>query len=270
MLTVTANQEHVIKLLNHTVSPTAGPCVLLLEYLPSELYIPTTEAEISSYFESLIEVCTPLLVIRFFPSSQNWLRLPKHKKAQHHLHRLGIVHNDVKPNNILWEGGPGGRGVVLIDFGSANIHPPGSSWIPRARAHFTRGFAAPELLVTHPCSHNVDIWSVGAMLFMMVSRRSRSLSISLVLVLLLSFSFFFLFSLSFSRSRSYSRSYSLRSYNPRRSAAARLLSEFLTFSSFHTPDSWHCSPGWWRDSARGKPTVLFWDYRMGWQTKQVS
>lgn len=63
MLTVTANQKHVVKLLNHTVSPTAGPTVLLLEFLPGELYIPTTQAEIASYFESLIEVSTSLMIL---------------------------------------------------------------------------------------------------------------------------------------------------------------------------------------------------------------
>jgi len=95
----------------------------------------------------------------------------KNKKALHQLHRLGVVHNDVKPNNIMWEGGPNGRGVVLIDFGSATVHPPNSFWAPKTQhLHITWPFAAPELRIPyHPRSHNVDIWSVGVMLFMMVS-----------------------------------------------------------------------------------------------------
>lgn len=61
----------------------------------------------------------------------------------------GIVHNDVKPSNIMCGGSQ--QAVRLIDFGSSQQLPPGSAASARVR-FATPAFAAPEVLQSGRCS----------------------------------------------------------------------------------------------------------------------
>lgn len=76
-------------------------------------------------------------------------------KALRCLHHRGIVHNDIKPDNILLEAE--GLNPVLVDFGVACSRP-------RAEARvggFTPLFVAPELLAGAPPSPQSDLYSLG-------------------------------------------------------------------------------------------------------------
>jgi transcriptional regulator with GAF, ATPase, and Fis domain len=71
-----------------------------------------------------------------------------------HLHARGFVHLDVSPRNIMVEGGPAPR-AVLIDLGLARpIGEVGASGTP--------GFVAPELLFGEPGTPAADVYSLGA------------------------------------------------------------------------------------------------------------
>jgi serine/threonine protein kinase len=73
------------------------------------------------------------------------------------LHRRGIAHVDVKPENIvLRDARP-----MLIDFGSAR--PIGASQ-PPGRPVGTLGYAAPEMEACQPISAAMDVYGVGATL----------------------------------------------------------------------------------------------------------
>ncbi len=71
------------------------------------------------------------------------------------LHHRGIVHNDVKPANIVLE--PDRHGVVLVDFGVSTVRPRASSSAPG----FSDVFAAPEVVEGRPPLPESDLYSLG-------------------------------------------------------------------------------------------------------------
>ncbi|ATL25911.1 serine/threonine protein kinase [Streptomyces formicae] len=88
-------------------------------------------------------------------------------------HRVGVLHRDVKPGNILLE--TGGR-VVLTDFGIATMEDPGDG----SATHLTRSgeligsldYLAPERAQGHDPGPASDVWALGATLYAAVEGDS--------------------------------------------------------------------------------------------------
>lgn len=76
------------------------------------------------------------------------------------LHRAGIIHRDVKPENVIL--GPDGS-VQLIDLGVVRV--PGLEDLAGPDIPGTPSFMAPELFAGQPGSEKSDIYALGATLY---------------------------------------------------------------------------------------------------------
>ncbi|MEV6647777.1 WD40 repeat domain-containing serine/threonine protein kinase [Amycolatopsis sp. NPDC051371] len=81
-------------------------------------------------------------------------------------HRIGVVHRDVKPGNILVL--PGDR-VKLVDFGIA--HAVDETRLTRDGVMGSTAYMAPELFHGEDPTLAADLWSVGATLFHALAGR---------------------------------------------------------------------------------------------------
>ena len=83
-------------------------------------------------------------------------------------HALGLVHRDVKPENILLDAEDN---ALLTDFGIAHhVAPAGQVGVARTLARTgillgTPEYMAPEHLRAEPCDQRTDIYSLGAVLY---------------------------------------------------------------------------------------------------------
>ena len=88
------------------------------------------------------------------------------------MHSKNIMHRDLKPENILCEDFIDDRRdniyVKLIDFGFA------TQYDPKKRETLQLGspmYMAPELAASMPYDMKVDVWALGAILFILMAGR---------------------------------------------------------------------------------------------------
>ncbi|HEY1752044.1 MAG TPA: protein phosphatase 2C domain-containing protein [Caulobacteraceae bacterium] len=76
------------------------------------------------------------------------------------LHRAGVIHRDIKPDNIILE--PGGS-LKLLDLGVVRI--PGLEDEPATEIPGTAAYMAPEMFEGEPGDARTDIYALGVTLF---------------------------------------------------------------------------------------------------------
>lgn len=86
-------------------------------------------------------------------------------KALSHLHSEGIVHRDVKLENVMIEG-QNSSSIKLIDFGYSKAIPSGTMLV---QACGTIGYAAPEILAGRPYDEKVDLWAAGVVIYTLLT-----------------------------------------------------------------------------------------------------
>lgn len=82
-------------------------------------------------------------------------------------HKLGIVHRDIKPENLLFSTKDPATAIIKVsDFGLARF-VEGDAFATTTCG--TPGYVAPEILSELPYKENCDYWSVGVVLFILLS-----------------------------------------------------------------------------------------------------
>lgn len=107
--------------------------------------------------------------VRAFGEQELWVLLDALLELLEHLARQGIVHRDIKPDNLILTG-MAERPLVLIDWGCAASLA--QNWEPRLG---NRDFAAPEVLAGHSCLQS-DLYSVGKLMIYLLLLTSHEVS----------------------------------------------------------------------------------------------
>jgi len=91
--------------------------------------------------------------------------------AVHALHEKGIIHRDIKPQNIMI--GPDGKNAVLMDLGLAQIADEVEGRLTKTRQFIgTLRYSSPEqVLAVNRANARSDVYSLGATLWEMLALR---------------------------------------------------------------------------------------------------
>lgn len=85
-----------------------------------------------------------------------------------YLHDNGVVHRDLKPSNIMYADDSGNpRSIRICDFGFAKQMRAGNGLL--MTPCYTANFVAPEVLKKQGYNQACDIWSMGVLLYTMLT-----------------------------------------------------------------------------------------------------
>lgn len=105
---------------------------------------------------------------RDFTITENKARELSHSIATgiFYLHSFGIAHRDLKPENILMTDDTDDAVPKLVDFGLSKIVGPNET----CNDPFgTLSYVAPEVLLQKPYDKGVDLWSLGVIIYLLLS-----------------------------------------------------------------------------------------------------
>jgi serine/threonine protein kinase len=97
------------------------------------------------------------------------------------IHAAGVVHRDIKPNNVMLEYSGPQLCLSIMDFGLARLHEPEVTMATRSLAAGTPGYMAPEILKGEGPSQATDLFALGVLLHQVLTGerpRFGALSVS--------------------------------------------------------------------------------------------
>ena len=83
-----------------------------------------------------------------------------------YLHKYGIIHRDLKPDNIMLTEASDRGHIKIMDFGLSKIRGKKEK---TSDGFGTLTFVSPEVLIRKPYNKEIDIWSIGVILYLMLS-----------------------------------------------------------------------------------------------------
>lgn len=109
---------------------------------------------------------------RTLPADERWRRCEEILidlcRALAYIHRRGLVHRDLKPSNILIDRE---RRCKLTDFGIVKDLDPAADTAVSTTLVGTWAYASPEQITGQPIDHRSDLYSLGVILFAMLTGR---------------------------------------------------------------------------------------------------
>merc|ERR1719283_811948 len=81
-------------------------------------------------------------------------------------HNAGVAHRDIKPQNLLLDSR---FNIKLTDFGLSKVFESDADAIMKTTYVGTRGYQAPELLLDQPYDLACDVFSMGVVLFILIT-----------------------------------------------------------------------------------------------------
>ncbi|CAN5859012.1 hypothetical protein BH20ACI4_BH20ACI4_13130 [soil metagenome] len=112
------------------------------------------------------------LIIRGIDVKQTLSIISQTCEALHAAHQAGVIHRDIKPENIMLR--PDGF-VKVLDFGLAKLNAPNeiqqslSNFTMKGNIIGTPAYMSPEQITDEKVDHRTDLWSVGVVLYEMLT-----------------------------------------------------------------------------------------------------
>lgn len=89
-------------------------------------------------------------------------------RVVHYLHSRDVIHQDLKPSNILIpRGGTGAENLKILDFGLAQS----AQGCQVTQSGGTLAYTAPEILLGRPATFQSDLYSMGIVAYQLLVRR---------------------------------------------------------------------------------------------------
>uniref|UniRef100_A0A3B4E501 non-specific serine/threonine protein kinase n=1 Tax=Pygocentrus nattereri TaxID=42514 RepID=A0A3B4E501_PYGNA len=171
----TSGMEHAVKIINKEKRDPAEEVEILLRYGQHPNIITLKDVYDDGQSVYLVtelmkggELLDKILRQKFFSEREASAVLHTIAKTVDYLHVQGVVHRDLKPSNILYvdeSGNP--ESIRICDFGFAKQLRAENGLL--MTPCYTANFVAPEVLKKQGYDEACDIWSLGVLLYTMLT-----------------------------------------------------------------------------------------------------
>jgi serine/threonine protein kinase len=180
------NRDVAVKVVKPEVlkDPEQGHIFKRLFVIEASLAGKLTHPHIAAILDAVNDGENPYLVVEYVPGgtlepycAYDHLLSPeravevifKCSRALEFAHRIGVTHRDIKPANILIEDSSGAiRDIKITDFGAALT---GAQDITAVSGIGSPAYMSPQQVKDHPLDHRTDIYSLGVVLFQLLTGR---------------------------------------------------------------------------------------------------
>ncbi|XP_035685983.1 ribosomal protein S6 kinase alpha-3-like isoform X3 [Branchiostoma floridae] len=173
-----SGQEYAVKIIDRTKRDPAEEIEILLRYgnhpniiTLRDVYEAGNQVYLVTELMKGGELLDKILRQKFFSEREASAALQTITSAVDFLHKKGVVHRDLKPSNILYADDSGSpESLRICDFGFAKQLRAENGLL--MTPCYTANFVAPEVLKRQGYDAACDIWSLGVLLYTMLSGRT--------------------------------------------------------------------------------------------------